>query len=75
VVDAIRSRATRGEREMRGDTMRRESSVWKFLLAMFLAVGTAVAILPGCADDSEGNGNGNGNVNENVNENLNDNLT
>jgi hypothetical protein len=28
-------------------------SIWGFLLATFLAVGTAVAILPGCADDSD----------------------
>ena len=33
--------------------MRRKSSVWKFLLTMFLAIGAAVAILPGCADDSD----------------------
>jgi len=26
-------------------------SIWAFLLAVFLAVGTAVAILPGCGDD------------------------
>ena len=35
---------------MRGEMMRK-SSVWAFLLAMFLAVGAAVAILPGCGDD------------------------
>jgi hypothetical protein len=28
-------------------------SIWAFLLATFLAVGAAVAILPGCADDSD----------------------
>jgi hypothetical protein len=37
---------------MGGDTMRRKSSIWTFLLTMFLAVGASVAILPGCADDS-----------------------
>ena len=36
---------------MRGEMMRK-SSVWAFLLAMFLAVGAAVAILPGCGDDN-----------------------
>jgi hypothetical protein len=29
----------------------RRSSVWAFLLTMFLAVGAAVAILPGCSDN------------------------
>ena len=33
--------------------MMRKSSVWAFLLAMFLAVGAAVAILPGCGDDND----------------------
>ena len=33
--------------------MRRKSSVWAFLLMIFLAVGAAVAILPGCADDND----------------------
>ena len=33
--------------------MRRKSSVWAFLLTMFLAVGAAVAILPGCGDDQD----------------------
>lgn len=28
-------------------------SFWGFLLAVFLAVGTAVAILPGCGDDND----------------------
>ncbi len=32
--------------------MRQKSSVWKFLLTMFVAVAAAVAILPGCGDDS-----------------------
>ena len=32
--------------------MHRKSSVWAFLLTMFLAVGSAVAILPGCSDDN-----------------------
>jgi hypothetical protein len=31
----------------------RKSSVWAFLLTMFLAVGAAVAMLPGCADDND----------------------
>jgi hypothetical protein len=33
--------------------MRRKSSVWTFLLMIFLAIGTAVAILPGCSDDND----------------------
>ena len=37
VMDAIRPRATRGEFEIRGDTMRRKSSVWKFLPVIFAA--------------------------------------
>ena len=27
--------------------------IWSFLLAIFLAVGAAVAILPGCSDDMD----------------------
>ena len=27
-------------------------SIWAFLLAVFLAVGTAAVILPGCGDDN-----------------------
>ena len=36
--------------EMRGTNTK---SIWAFLLTMFLAVGTAVAILPGCGDDND----------------------
>jgi len=28
-------------------------SIWAFLLTIFLAVGAAVSVLPGCADDSD----------------------
>jgi hypothetical protein len=34
----------------------RKSSVWAFLLTMFLAVGAAVTILPGCSDDLDRGG-------------------
>lgn len=33
--------------------MRRKSTVWAFLLTMFLAVAAAVAVLPGCGDDDD----------------------
>ena len=33
--------------------MRRKSSAWTFLLMIFLAVGAAVAVLPGCSDDND----------------------
>ena len=33
--------------------MRRKSSVWAFLLLIFLAVGAAVSVLPGCSDDND----------------------
>jgi hypothetical protein len=32
--------------------MRRKSSIWAFLLTIFLAVGAVVSVLPGCGDDN-----------------------
>lgn len=32
---------------------RRKSSTWAFLLTIFLAVGAAVAVFSGCADDED----------------------
>jgi hypothetical protein len=35
--------------------MRRKSSIWAFLLTIFLAVGAVVSVLPGCGDDDSVN--------------------